>query len=724
MKYSLPEIREDKTLRFDWFPTKAQCFIYRNWGTVPAKKMADILGCDEAEVRTAAADMGLDPDVTVPTAWITQGYITLIRNNWHLLDYNGICALLGWDMDYLAFILQDDDFLSVKLGGFKPYVENPRPEQLNDAQRLQTARIKEITERVRARMQTPSVAPFEFFATTCKEIPAHVAEKQRFRQKLIYSYCALYGDTFADKGLIDLSFPDEMLRAYGELGITGIWTQGVLSKLAPYPFVKGEDAGYAERLAGMNYLVEKLARYGIKLYLYLNEPRALATETLADRDDIRGHVTGKGLSCLCIRTEPVQRYLKEAVAHVVRAVPQLGGIYTITASENLTNCHSRIKPKTAHTMNCPHCKGHTAEESFALANQLIFEGARSVNPDIDCIAFGWEWGEVEASCRVVDGLDPAIAVMNVSETRKTKLIGGVETKVVDYSISVEGPGEFSKTLWKHAAARGHGTLAKIQVNNTWELSTVPYIPVFEKIYDHIKGLIETGNVDGLMLSWTLGGYPSPLLQMVSIMSAEADRLPTVEQLYERLFKGADTKALARIFSCFSQAFDEYPFHLLCAYNGPQQSAPANLLYPKPTGFTATMVCYPYDDLNSWRGIFPKEVYMGQLQKMVDLWQRGMDLFDTVDLDSNPYLRELYDVSLACLVHFRGMLNQCNFVKERENAAACREIAREEMELSLIALDLMGRNATFGYESSNHYFYTAGNLMEKIVNCQYVIDTMQ
>ena len=719
MVYSLPEVREDKALHFEWFPTAAQCFIYRNWGSVTPLKMAQILQCTEQEVLATAADMGLAPSVCVSPDWIDRGYITLIRNNWHLLDYDGLCTLLDWDKDRLAFILQDDDFLSVKLGGFKPYAKNPRLEPLSKAQRQQTRRIKEITERIRAKIKPPSVSPFDFFAHThCESAPSD--GNARFKQKLIYSYCALYGDTFADKRLIDLSFPEEMLCAYRALGITGVWTQGVLSKLAPYPFAPGEDEGYLRRIDGMNYLVEKLARHGLRLYLYLNEPRALSEEALAHRADVRGHVTGKGLACLCIRTEPVQKYLKEAVAFVVRSVPGLGGIYTITASENQTSCLSKLKQQKIHTLNCPHCKGHTRAETFALANRLICEGAKAADPNIDFIAFGWEWGDIAESCKVVDELDTGVAIMNVSETRQTKQIGGVATEVVDYSISVEGPGAFSKALWKHASDRGHDTIAKIQVNNTWELSSVPYIPAFDKIYHHVKGLLEIGNVDGLMLSWTLGGYPSPALRMVELMST-ADPLPTPKELYERIFAGADTQTLTAAFELFSKAFDDYPFHIQCAYNGPQQSAPANLLYPSPTGFSSTMVCYPYDDLDGWRGIFPTEVYIEQLSRMVDKWQQGFDLLSSVDPTSNPYLDELLDVAHACLIHFRSMLNQCRFVQNRGCLAACKDIIESEMALAHSALELIGRNATLGYESSNHYFYTTGNLMEKIINCQYLLD---
>ena len=57
-------------------------------------------------------------------------------------------------------------------------------------------------------------------------------------------------------------------------------------------------------------------------------------------------------------------------------------------------------------------------------------------------------------------------------------------------------GEYSKTLWKKAAESGRRAFAKVQFNNTWEIAAVPFIPVFDKIYRHIRGITETGNVAG------------------------------------------------------------------------------------------------------------------------------------------------------------------------------------------------------------------------------------
>ena len=71
-----------------------------------------------------------------------------------------------------------------------------------------------------------------------------------------------------------------------------------------------------------------------------------------------------------------------------------------------------------------------------------------------------------------------------------------------------------------------------------------------------------------MLGWTLGGYPSPPLDMVKEFYAKVARHPSLDEIYEKVFPEARTRVFCpRRFTKFSEAFDEYPFsmkrHLQC-----------------------------------------------------------------------------------------------------------------------------------------------------------------
>jgi hypothetical protein len=61
-----------------------------------------------------------------------------------------------------------------------------------------------------------------------------------------------------------------------------------------------------------------------------------------------------------------------------------------------------------------------------------------------------------------------------------------------------------------------------------------------------------------------------------------------------------------------------------AYNAPQNIGPANLLHDKPTGFAATMVGIPYDDLKGWRSVYPEEIFEEQFKQVANGWKRGIE----------------------------------------------------------------------------------------------------
>jgi len=53
----------------------------------------------------------------------------------------------------------------------------------------------------------------------------------------------------------------------------------------------------------------------------------------------------------------------------------------------------------------------------------------------------------------------------------------------------------------------------------------------------------------------------------------------------------------------------------------------------------------------------------------------------------------------------------------------RRLATEEMRLAHELLPLAAADSRIGYESSNQYFYIPQDLIEKILNCQYILTTL-
>ncbi len=717
MDLRFPPIAADRCLQFEHFPTPTQCMIYRNWELVAPQRIAKVLGITEARVNALASDMGLSVPARVHGDFLKNGYVTLTRANWHLLPYEQLCTLLDITPAKLSYLLAEDDFLDIKLGSIKPDTPPLGDITLNDAQKEQTKWIRRITEQTLAALPPISAEPFDFNPHFHDGVVGKPGKCDRFGIRMCASYCALYGDPFLDDELLTHSYPDALLEAYRDLGINALWTQAVLDTLTPSPFQPQLSVGYEKRLAMINKLIEKLGRYGIKLYLYLNEPRALDISFFRDHPELCG-AKERGLGALCVCTEPVQKRLYDGAKFLAEHTPGLGGFLTITSSENLTNCYSRTDG--THT-DCPRCDKVPPAEIFALVNRLLFEGARAAVPDFHMIAWTWGWPGWTIP-DAIHGIDSAVDIMGVSEQAVKKNIGGVTTSVLDYSISVEGPGEYALATFAHARQEGHRTFAKIQANNSWEMSAVPYLPVFEKVYRHVSALIEKGKPDGLMLGWTLGGYPTPTLVMLRRLYEKSETLPTLSQLYAEMFPGADTEALGKAFHLFSEAFDNFPFDIEVAYHAPQHYAPSNLLFDTPTGFTATMVGQPYDDLDKWRSIYPAPIFIDQFRRVSDGWQKGLAVLKEAlkDTEMTPTLQMLWDCALVCGNHFRSTYLECLFVRERNDGVFRDDIVAEEAELALSEAAVMAHNPTIGYESSNHYFYTRQTLLEKVLNCRYLL----
>ena len=210
----------------------------------------------------------------------------------------------------------------------------------------------------------------------------------------------------------------------------------------------------------------------------------------------------------------------------------------------------------------------------------------------------------------------------------------------------------------------------------------------------------------LLLSWTLGGYPSGNLMHVA------------KYFYEEYDCDAlcETEAQRSAASLFSQAFQEFPFDISVLYQGPQNAGPSNLLFLEPTGYTATMTCFAYDDVDSWRSIYPKDIFERQLASLCDKWREGLAL-----LEEEEY-SEMKIMANAAYCLFWSSLNQFRFylAREREDRDGMIREAREEIACAEKMLAMMNLNAAIGFEAANQYYFSKGCLCEKIVNCHDVI----
>lgn len=726
----LPPESDYEPIATPHFPSRLHAFVWRNYPLVTTERMAEVLGCSRPEVDGIARSMGLPPQPAISESQWRRSYITVIRRNWELLPFEQLTRLLDWSAEELAFTLREDDFLWAKLGQRKPQLE---PLVYHEPTVEQSQRASEIAATVRRHFPKgvglAKSSLFGFVEDLSSPTETSGPRPSAFEPRYCYSYFATYGDPLLDEFLDP--YPDGLLDRLAAAGVTGVWLQAVLYKLSPFPWDPSLSEGWEKRLEGLRRLTNRAAEHGIDVYLYLNEPRSMPLSFFERYPELKG-VTEGDFATMCSSQPGVLEYLTEAVHRVAEAAPLLAGFFTISASENLTSCWSHYQGAS-----CERCAARGPAETIAEVNAAMAEGAWAARPDIRFICWDWGWAD-EWAPDLIARLPDGVWLQSVSEWSLPIERGGIQSAVGEYSISSVGPGPRAARHWEAARSRGLHTIAKIQAGATWELSAVPYIPAVRLVAQHATNLRNAG-VDGLMLGWTLGGYPSPNLEVVAEIGAmdQPDPNAALRAVAERRYGASHAETVVRAWGAFSDAFAEFPYHVGTVYSGPQQQGPANHLFLEPTGRAATMVGFPYDDLNAWCAIYPHDIWASQMEKVAQGFEDGCALLraEVVRAAGDPvYAKALADelsVAEAARLHFASSANQARFIMVRDSAdlepalraQTLAAIAEREIQAARELHQLQVADSRIGFEATNQYYYVPIDLVEKVLVCESIIDRL-
>ncbi len=691
-----------------------QKVIFRNYGMIDASKIAELIKVDSATLLLEAKRLGLEKLASVNPVWVEKGFVTVIRNNWDLLTLEQIAYILGKSVAEVKTLLIEYDFLDVKLGEQPPLTDiaySPLTEE-------EIAQTEKIAQTIAPHIHADKVAPFDFFANRVAPVPLPQGEftvKDRF----LSSYSADYSNALCDDELKD--YPEEYLQYLNQTGTNGLWISETLKNLAPFPLDERYEGDYRRRVRNLKKLTERCHKYGVNVYIYLNEPRSLPAEFFEKYPHLKGQRKGNEY-CLCTSVKEVQDYLYGAIKSLAQNVPLLKGIMTITMSENPTHCQSvRWDGKSIKT-SCPNCKDRAPEELCAEVNNIMARGLKDGNGYTKLIANLWGWSDFmgwtrEQVFRGIDLLDGDVEVLCVSEYGKDICRGGVPCKIIDYSISEIGPSEISKEMLSYAKQKGHKIWAKAQLNASWECSAMPYLPAFSLMAEHIQRLKKLG-VEGLMLGWSLGGYPGGVLPLVSrlCMAGEVDESEWYAQTYAE-----NAKAVQTAVATFGEAFTNFPFSIDSLYNGGHTLGCGNLWSLQPNNRRSTMVCFAFDDYESWTKPYGLDIYIELMHKLTTRWEEGLALLEA---DGNPAYEEFKRYAKGAYIQFKSAENLATFTKLKGNAAQNKAelsaIVESETALTQTLLKLQAEDAKIGFEMTNHYFYNKNLLLEKLVNLATIL----
>lgn len=551
-------------------------------------------------------------------------------------------------------------------------------------------------------------------------VPMQKEWEPRLKLRCIYPFSASYQDMF--EGKAQVSCPDSLLEEYARIGINGIWLPALLYRMTEFPFAPELSEGWENRIKHLRDFTKRAASYGIKLYLYLNEPRSMPLYVFEKHPDMMGTRSGD-VATMCIESEKTVQYLENAMAQLCENVPELGGFFLISLAESLTHCKS--KPSNFYDTMCPRCRDIPTPELVNKMHDVLYRGMKKTAPHMAMLFFDWCWSREDLGMNpenaemCIKALPEGATLLCQRETGIPFCRGGMQKCVTEYTLSVDGVSSRSLSSWKIAKESGHGIAGKMQINNSWECSTVPYLPVFQRNVSHLAEMTKAG-INCVFFSWTLGGYPSPNIQLVSelFFSCPGEAPQYREKL--RAMYGDESENVWKATAHFSRAMGEYPFDKDFIYQGPSNGGVANLFYEKPTGFRSTMTCYTYDNLKDWARIYPEEVLENQYMRLCTEWEKGL-----------PYLQtakgELRDIAYASYIQFRSSYHQIRFIRLRDAFLGGDKRRRDEIlsileEESVLATEMyaiMLRQPSIGFEAANHYYISNGMVAEKLINLTYL-----
>ncbi|MEN6607659.1 MAG: hypothetical protein ABFD60_10480, partial [Bryobacteraceae bacterium] len=415
--------------------------------------------------------------------------------------------------------------------------------------------------------------------------------------------------------------------------------------------------------------------------------------------------------------------------------PLLAGVINIYKGERTTTCWMSEKL----VQSCPRCRTRPQVEVIAEDLNCFMEGIRQRSRTAKFLAWGYSGNRASDFRPFASRLHPDIIWLGNFEHDGEKQVHGRRVEVHEYSLSAVGPSKSFATVAGSLAEAGRTAYAKLQIGNSYELSSVPYLPVPATVCDKVTAMRGLG-VKGSMMSWIIGGYPSIQLKV----AGEACFAPTrtTDETLRRvaaLSWGPDQATrVADAWNRFSNAFQLYLCTINAFYFGPITRCPGYHLHlekesqraqPYNWGLTRERVRQPFEDqVSRWVPPFTAAEMIDSFREMGKLWDEGLSLLKA-SLNGQPNLPELrrqYAVAAAIRIQLDSMANVIEFYTLRDQlreavaadqavlVARLRDVVANDIQLAREMLPYVRLDCTIGFESEIYdYSYSPALLEEKI-----------
>jgi len=362
---------------------------------------------------------------------------------------------------------------------------------------------------------------------------------------------AAAGYSFGTGGPDGLGFPDAYLslmvhyyldaiylfQAGAYLDVTGV----VGSSLDPVL------SGDPEKRRQIARLISRASRQGLGVYWCVTLPGFLPPEVYSRHPGIRGGCPEPYV--ICLSTEEGRSFIEDAARRIVEQFPGLRGIVVLRTEMSHT-CGGRQR--------CGRCRRETDPDHDPV--QRIFEwtaaAARSINPDVETIAFDWRGGGILAPDEpgLPDGIDYWM--------RPDRFVSGTpENDIRD----VEPHDAFTTLVRSHRP--GRRVWVESQLSHPFPFHTQPEIPVADLYWRkwlRLRELTDSQPIDSPPLAFAGGngsGFAPTTMQDLGLRVLLWDPIGPMEDELRRVARrwfGPDaTEDVLAAWHTFSQAVREH-----------------------------------------------------------------------------------------------------------------------------------------------------------------------
>jgi len=543
-------------------------------------------------------------------------------------------------------------------------------------------------------------------------------------------------------------YTDDELSKIAGAGFNAIWIHGLLHQIVNSPVLPELGTNCDLHLNALRKLIDRAATHGLKVFLYMQPPRALPTdhpfwekhpeagghiEERLPADDSSGTIDYR---CFCTSQPIVKEYLRSASEILASELPGLGGIIMITASEYSSHCVARCG-MTLGAMGevievdttCPRCAKREPAEIISEIITLMRDGIRAASDTMEILAWNWSWTfYYDKPCReVIERLPKDVILMTGFERGgKQDYCGRKDTVVDEYSISYAGPSEQCREALVAANECGLRTATKLQFGTTHELATVASLPLIGNIFRKAD-FMRRNKIVGFMGCWNFGNMLSANTAAFNYFlsgDAPSDETSALQAFAADYMPGCEPSKAMKAWYTFAAAMLNYPFGISYLYAGPTNYSLAYISRPEAlndiSAGRAWLDDKRGDDLSGCLNDFSLDEVIAGFEKLSAMWAEGVSQFETAlsGCDSKNAVSELTNAKV-CGAAFHSTLNTFKFYKLRldwaeEKIEKYKSIAKDELAVLEAIKPVVASDKRLGYHSEAHaYMFNEEMIQEKI-----------